>query len=204
MASTTTRNVAPRGGHPGPSGKSANLWQRTQRARRIAAERARLDARGRRSPVPWKTIASRHDITARQAQRIYSDFCAWEESQHDPLSTVDEAILLRETLLDHLGELAVSADNSSAKVGACRAMLDMDRERLQLMQAVGRLPRNMARYRADVEFSMIVSEVSEVLERAGVGRETIEEIRQVAQRHLAVPLVEGNVTPLPVRTLRPA
>jgi hypothetical protein len=41
-------------------------------------------------------FAVRHHITAPQAQRIYADFCAWEQSQHDPLRTVDEAILLRE------------------------------------------------------------------------------------------------------------
>lgn len=198
MAKARTRNVlSAKGGPPEQSEKPSNLWQRTQRARKIAAERAKLDGRGRR--VPWRTIASRHNITTRQAQRIYSDFCAWEESQHDPLSTVDEAILLREMLLDRLGELAVSADNSSAQVGACRAMLDIDRERLQLMQAVGRLPRNMARYRADVEFVQIVGEILEALEQRGVGRDAVEEIQAVVRRHIDLGVSEGNVTRLPVR-----
>lgn len=201
MATTKTRNVASaKGGPPNQSEKPSNLWQRAQRARTIAAERARIDVRGRRSPVPWKTIAARHGITTRQAQRIYTDFCAWEESQHDPLRTVDDAILLREALLDRLGDLAVSGDSSSAQVGACRAMLDVDRERLELMQAVGRLPRNMARYRAEVEFVQIVDEILKTLEGRGVGRDALEEIQTVVHRHIDLHANEGNVRRLPLRT----
>jgi hypothetical protein len=201
MATTRTRNVASaKGGPPNQPEKPSNLWQRAQRARTIAAERAGIDVRGRRLPVPWKTISGRHGITTRQAQRIYADFCAWEESQHDPLRTVDDAILLREALLDRLGELAVSGDSSSAQVGACRAILDVDHERLELMQAVGRLPRNMARYRADVEFTLIVDEILEALKQHGIDRAGTEDIQAIVRRHIDVPAIEGNVTRLPLRT----
>lgn len=200
MAATTTRRVgSAKGGTPERSGKRSNLWQRTQRARTIAAERARVGKDGRAAPVPWKTIASRHGITARHAERIYAEFCAWELSQADPLRTVDESILLREELLHTLGALVEEGDSPSAKVGACRAMLDVDRERLELMQAAGRLPRNLARYRAEAEFTTIVDEILDVLDRRGIERAALEDIQAIVRGHLGS-RVEGNVTRLPLRT----
>jgi hypothetical protein len=203
MAATTTRRVGfAKGGTPERSGKRSNLWQRTQRARTIAVERARVGKGGRAAPVPWRTIASRHGITARQAERIYVEFCAWELSQADPLRTVDESILLREALLDQLGEIAVAGDSSSAQVGASKAMLDVDRDRLQLMQAVGRVPRNLRRHQADVEFVTIVDEILDLLERRGVEREALKDIQAIVRAHIDAPAIEGNVTMLPVGKTR--
>jgi len=89
---------------------------------------------------------------------------------------VADAVMLRELLSDHLGGLAVTGDNSSAKVGAAEAMREIDREGLEPLQAMGRLPRNLKRYRGDVDYSTITKAVPAVMQKHGVGAEILDEI----------------------------
>ncbi len=189
-----------RGGHQ--QDRPPSLVDRVRRARGIAAERAKTDKRGKLAPTPWSAIGEKFGPSERQARRIYEDFCRWERDQHDPLATVDEAIMLHEAARDHLGELAVSGDNSSAQVGAAKAMLDADRERLELMQAVGRLPRNLHRFRAEADVITIAREMVEVMRKRGVLAEVLQEIRDVAERQL--PQFSVNATGArPSEPLRP-
>jgi len=171
-----------RGGHQ--QDRPPSLVDRVRRARGIAAERAKTDKRGKLAPTPWSAIGEKFGLSERQARRIYEDFCRWERDQHDPLATVDEAIMLREAARDHLGELAVSGDNSSAQVGAAKAMLDADRERLELMQAAGRLPRNLARFRAEADFMTIARQMVELMRKRGVPSDVLDEVRELTQRHV--------------------
>jgi len=185
---------APRRVHP--QNAPLSLVERVQRARAIAAERAKTDKRGKLAPTPWPAIGRKVGLSERQARRIYDDFQRWERDQHDPLATVDEAILLRAAARDHLAELAVTGDNSCAQVGAAKAMLDADRERLELMQAVGRLPRNLHRFRAEAEFITIAREMFELMRHRGVSDSVLTEIGEVVDRHVQHPSsMNGNGRP---------
>lgn len=199
-ATATKARQSRAGGEKSPkvgTGKPTNLLQRVQRARAIAGERAK------RPPTTWTAIAKKFGIGARTAQEIFDDYLSWDVEVKDPLGTVDETIGLFTVMLEQLGHEATSGETSAARVGAVRAMTDIIRERFEMLQAAGRMPRNLSRYRAEAELSAIVRELLDVLERREVPRETLEELKAVAQRHLDQPVAEGNVTPLQPRRATP-
>jgi len=143
-------------------------------------------------PCTWEKIAVDHDITPRQAQRIYEDFRCWEASQSDPLAVVEEALLLRLAAVERLAELSENADNSSAQLGATKAMIEIDDGRLQLMRSLGRLPKNLLRYHGEREFIAIARQMVDTMRKRGVDPAVIEEIKGLTERALPA----GNVTEL--------
>jgi len=166
-----------------PPRRAPSLVERVQRARAIAAERTKTNSRGKLAPKPWPAIGKQFGISERQARRIYEDFCHTEQDEHDPLAVIGEAIALRTEARDHLASLAVEGDNVCAQIGATRAMVEMDDARLTFMQAAGRMPRNLVRYRADADFKVIVDEMPDVMARNGVAREVLEQMHDVVRRH---------------------
>lgn len=155
-----------------------NLWERVQRAKLIAGDRSRVPRR------TWAWIARHRGVSIATAKRIYADYLSWDIEVADPLATVDEGIALFTVMLERLGFEAVEADQASARVGAVRAMNDVLRERFLMLQAAGRLPRNLARYRAEAEFTTIVDEILDVLERRGVERDALEDIQAIVRGHM--------------------
>lgn len=170
---------------------------RIRLAREIAADRIRTSATGKKlKPLAWKTIAAKHDLSIRQCERIFKDLEGWEAEIADPLAIIQRSIDLRTAAQDKLSQIADDGDSSSARVGAIRQLIETDRDRLELLQAVGRLPKNMARYRAETDFVTIVREMLNVLEREKVPREILAELREIAERHLNTPIGDSNVTPI--------
>lgn len=160
-----------------------NVWTRSQRAREIAADRAVPTDSGK--PMTWGRIAKKHGITPRQAQRIYAQFLDFEAAKHgDPLAIVDDALLLREALLERLGEIVASDAQETAIVGAARAMREIDVERLELMQAVGRLPRSMTRWQSESDFAEIVRGVLSILEANSIGEPVLRQIQDLVRSRL--------------------
>lgn len=180
--------AAARGERPA---RGANLYQRVLRAEKIAAARGAVDTKGVPLPVPWASIAAEHGLSVRQAQNIYNDFVSYRERTSDPLEIVEREIMLRESLLDHLGALTLTARQPAAQVGAAKAMLEVAHERMQLLQAVGRLPRNLLRYQAETQFSAIVREMMEIMERSDIPPGVVEELNETVRRHLG--RQDGNV-----------
>lgn len=145
-------------------------------------------------PRTWKDIAQEQGISARQAQEIYADFQRWDIYVKDPLASVDEAIAFLTALLEELGREILNGDNSNARVGASRAALEVLRQRIELQQAAGRMPRNLHRFRAEAAFVDISRQMIEVMRRRGVAPEVLAEVRDVTERY--IPPARDNHTKL--------
>lgn len=161
------------------------LWRRVRLTRQIVEMRSRVDSRGRKAPVPWRTVAKQLGISEDTAQRYYADFAALREPVA-PTSVVDDAIALRERMLEELDALWENCrdDHPSAAVGAMRAMLEIDVQRIELMQAAGKVPYNMSRWRAEADFSEIVRGCLIIMEKHGVGEPVLAEIHEFVRSRL--------------------
>lgn len=175
----TSRESETLGGRPenGANGR-LSLYDRVVRARAIAVERVGP------KPTPWPQIAKRHGIGQSTAKAIYAEYLSWDVEVADPFASVDEAIALHTGLLRQLTHEAEYADNSAARVGAAKAAIDVLRGRIELQQAMGRMPVSLKRLRAESDFGTITREVMEVMERRGVGEDVLAEIHETVRRHL--------------------
>jgi len=160
------------------------LLDRVRRAQRIA----QLRAEGR----TWAEVSDEVGLSVKAAQVAHNDYLSWDVSVPNAMETVDRSIAIRSAAINRLDEIAHSGDNASAQVGAIRAMLDADRERTELWQAAGRLPRNLHRFRAEAEFITIAREMLELMHRRGVPGSVLREVGEVVDRHVQHPSVNGN------------
>ena len=152
---------------------------------------AQLRAEGK----TWTQVSSEVGLSVKAAQVAHNDYLSWDVEAPDAMATVDRSIAIRSAVINRLDEIASNGDNASAQVGAIRAMLDADRERMELLQAAGRLPRNLHRFRAEADFITIAREMVEVMRKRGVPAEVLQEIRDVAERQLPQFSVNGNGRP---------
>lgn len=154
-----------------------------RRAQRIA----QLRAEGK----TWTQISNEVGLSIKAAQVAHNDYLSWDVEAPDALATVDRSIAIRSAAINRLDEIAHSGDNASAQVGAIRAMLDADRERLELMQAAGRMPRNLARFRAEAEFVDIARQMVELMRKRNVPSHVLDEIRELTQRHMPTSAIDA-------------
>lgn len=165
----------------GTPDRPRTLLDRVHRAQRIA----QLRSEGR----TWTQVSRAVGLSVKAAQVAHNDYLSWDVEAPDALTTVDRSIAIRSAAINRLDEIAHHGDNASAQVGAIRAMLDADRERIELWQAAGRLPRNLRRFRAEAEFITVAREMVELMRKRGVPPEVLAEIREVALRHVPTPSI---------------
>jgi len=170
-----------------PPDRPRTLLDRVRRSQQIA----QLRAEGK----TWTQVSSEVGLSVKAAQVAHNDYLSWDVEVPDALATVDRSIAIRSAAINRLDEIAHSGDNASAQVGAIRAMLDADRERMELWQAAGRLPRNLHRFRAEAEFIAIAREMFELMHRRGVPGSVLREVGDVVNRHLPHPAINGNGQP---------
>jgi hypothetical protein len=113
--------------------------ERRERNRRILA------ARSREKPTPWATIAAEFEISERQARRGAKDAEKIAAEERDAADVDAERILHRiidvqTTALDEVEKLMADADNSNARVGACRAAGSIGSDLRDSLAAAGLLP----------------------------------------------------------------
>lgn len=171
----------------GTPGRPRTLLDRVRRAQQIA----RLRAEGK----TWTQVSHAVGLSIKAAQVAHNDYLSWDVEAPDALATVDRSIAIRSAAINRLDEIASNGDNASAQVGAIRAMLDADRERMELMQAAGRLPRNLHRFRAEADFVTIAREMFELMRLSGVPDSVLTEVGEVVDRHVQHPSVSGNGRP---------
>jgi len=167
----------------GTPDRPCTLLDRVRRAQRIA----QLRAEGK----TWTQISNEVGLSIKAAQVAHNDYLSWDVEAPDALATVDRSIAIRSAAINRLDEIAHSGDNASAQVGAIRAMLDADRERLELMQAAGRMPRNLARFRAEAEFVDIARQMVELMRKRNVPSHVLDEIRELTQRHMPTSAIDA-------------
>lgn len=166
----------------GPQGHTRALdpVSRVKLMRRIAFERAKT------KPPTWKQLSAREGVPERTLQALHKQYEADQDTLSKPVAVVDETIDLYGELITELGEMAQEAGgNLSARVGAVSRMADIAKARLELMAAVGRLPRRMRDYEAHRDVERMIFEMSEVVEKHDLPSEVIEDLLAVIERSRA-------------------
>lgn len=165
----------------------------SERRRRLsAAEKVARDQQiviDRHKGLSWLVIAQRHGLSERQARNVYR---AWVETEREPLAGLDPLEWLRETLerwesiINSLAEIAQSADNDAARVGALRSQMTAMHHQTALYVAAGILPRNIAEPFYQVEAREGMRRVIGVLERhEEIGPDVLNEMADVLDEIVA-------------------
>ena len=145
--------------------------RRVQLARRVAAQRARQ--------VPWAQIAVNEHQAERTLKHLYRDYIASPDVSDDGIGAVRETLEVFTEAMRELSAVASDADNDNAKVGAIRTLLSAAQGRLELLAALGRLPRQLGALEAQRDLALTVNEIVRVLERHDLGDEIIRELLAV-------------------------
>lgn len=156
-------------------------------ARLTAVEKVKRDAQlvtDRSMGMTFPLVAAKHGLKERQAKDIYY---AWRDSTiEDQLD--EDAVALAfdyktryEAVESRLAEVAMSADNDSARVGALRALIVTTNQRLALDQALGKLPRNLGALRIELDVRHVSAVLVKILERYEIPEEGLREIARALQ-----------------------
>jgi hypothetical protein len=156
---------AERPDHPGLTTR-----ERAARDLRVVQDRAR--------GISWVRIGERHGITDRQARRVVADYrqSRTELRDHDPVAIVEEVLEAQEAALDDLALLAETTTNASVELGAIRSKLQVHRERLELLGAIGVFPRDIGQVGRLIDLREIATRLDRVLNMPDVPRDLRERI----------------------------
>lgn len=133
--------------------------ERRRRDQALVADRAR--------GIGWAELATRHDVSERQARRIVE---AWY-ADHPAVADLDPRRIVLETLaafdqdLEDLAVLSISTENDAVKLGAIKARGEAFRGRVQVLREIGLLPLDWKRWTSELDGRQVVERFFEVLSR---------------------------------------
>ncbi len=110
-------------------------------------------------------IAERYGISDRQARRICSDYRRTRTPLRDldPVAVIEEVLEAQEAALDDLALLTETTANDTVKLGAIRSKLDVHRQRMELLGAVGAFPRDIGQVGRLIDLREIAARLNAVL-----------------------------------------
>ena len=123
-------------------------------------------ARSAATPGPWEEIAEREGMSVEQVQEIHRRHDEYRRLCTEPLGAISETVDLYDAVLQALGRLAGGLGASAAsRIQANRAIAEVATRRLELLAAIGIVPRspwqafeNEAVRRAMEEFGLLIKE----------------------------------------------
>jgi hypothetical protein len=145
-----------------PDKKGLTTRERAARDLRVVQDRAR--------GMSWTRIADRHEISDRQARRIVAEYRQSRPAlhEHDPVEVVEETLEAYEAAIDELAILAETTDHDSTRLGAIKARLDAQQERVELLTRIGVLPRDLGQAGVEIDLREIAARLDAVLSSPGV------------------------------------
>lgn len=172
----------------------------------VAARHARIRAM-KLAARTWDEIAAEVGMSARGCQEAYY---TWRDAdklelrqlaQEDPLEMVHEHIAGFQAIRRELGICADESTNESAKVGALKAIADLRQKEIDLLQAVGMLPKNLGRFAIDIDMRFIESKLVELIralevsdEAKAVFAESIIDALNPGRRHAVIEAAPATPT----------
>lgn len=149
---------------PDPSGKMTN-FQRLQRDSGLV----QLMKRGVDSTV----AGPMYGLSPRQARRIYKTYVETLEdlNQIDPKEHVEEMLANYDSAISDLALIARDAKNDNARVGATRMRLEAVRGKIELLQSLGLLPKDLGTVTLRDDFVRVVRVILAVLDAFEVDEE---------------------------------
>lgn len=140
--------------------------------RLTGADKAERDAQIialRSSGLSWQSIAKQMGITDRMCRRIWQE---WREDSRldiqgiDPLDVVFEQIARLEKDIETLAQIAADASdrNVNAKVGAINTKAKLYAQQVELLVAVGKMPRNLGKLAVELEANFVFRVVGQIID----------------------------------------
>jgi hypothetical protein len=136
--------------------------EKVQRDSEVVADRVR--------GLRWATIAQRHALSERHCREIVQ---RWHQTRpglgdRDPLEAVAEVLEQLEGVIERLSLLADQPVQDSVRLGALKALLAAQHERVELLMSVGLLPRDLGLVRHEIDIRRLTRTVMDVFDRHGV------------------------------------
>ena len=130
------------------------------------AEVVRDRARG----LGWSKVAERNGLSERQCRRICEEWRATRPSayDHDPLALLDEILDHYDAGIEDLALVREEALQDAVKVGAVKARMNLIREKAELLQAVGILPRDLGKFAEERDLRVVADTVWAVMDKHDV------------------------------------
>jgi hypothetical protein len=155
-------------------------------ARVKLAERL-LAARHKPQPDPWAEIAVREGIPVRTLKYVLNRYEREDAQLGDPLAVIRQTLALFDEALEKLSGVALHADNSSAQVGAIKLLLETARGRLDLLVALGVIPREVHRLVDQEDAAQLVQRMAAIVEDHHLPELVIDELLDAVDRHVERP-----------------
>jgi hypothetical protein len=132
--------------------------------------------------LSWTEISRRFNITDRQCRRVVAEYRESGPRLHqiDPIETIEDALDHYDSVIEDMAILAESTSHDGTKLGALKGRLEAVRGKLDLMEAVGILPRDLGRLRFEIDVRRFAASVLDVFAQHdvphGVQKAVIEAI----------------------------
>jgi hypothetical protein len=164
------------------------------------ADRARRDADiylAQRQGQSYALLARRFGLSARQCRRIVEAYRKREPSPFDgaPIEHLERMLEMTDADISDLAEIALTAPNPAAQIGAIRAKRGCVKAQVNLLQRIGFLPTPGRLSHAGV--ALLERELRQALRRHDAPLELLPDMANVVRRWAR----EQGLPPLPLRTL---
>jgi hypothetical protein len=178
--------------------RERSMIERFHVAQRIAIERALP------KPTPWAKLAADVGMSERGAKKLHAQYIRDTVQMGDTTGTkiLEEALFTFTASIDRLSYLVENAKQESVQVGATRQLLEAVRGRVELLAAMGRMPRS---FRAVDELNLlakVVRRIVEITEERKLDPEIVQEFIDLLSE--MQPVIEGTATEVPLREISAA
>lgn len=139
--------------------------------------------RARARGLGWAEISARLALSERQCRRVVAEFRETGPRLHemDPVETIEEALEQFDSAIEDLALLAEKSQHDGVRLGATRSRLDALRGKLELMRAVGVLPRDLGRLKIEVDVRHTARAILDVFEAYSVPHEVQEAVVEAVE-----------------------
>ena len=136
----------------------------------------------RRRGLTWRQIEERLGVrerTGREMERRYFERVA-AESAPAPRRVADEALAALEEKIGELEELALDTKHDHVRLGALRAAADLQRDKLELLARLGRVPASLAAISATTQIQDVMRRFADLLREHNIPDEVVKKFEALA------------------------
>lgn len=166
---------------------------RVRWARKIAAMRTEDP------PREWKDIAKETGLGIRACQKLHRQLmeAGDPDAPADPMAPIQRHLdVLEVTMHEASVTYAAAPEGSSVRVGALRLLKESSGEWIDMLRAVGFLPRQLGAVSAERELQALFREVAELAREHEVSDEFVDAVLRLSERRLTrPPAINGRSLP---------
>lgn len=156
-------------------GARLTMVERIKMAQRITAGRLK------KPPVTFTKLAEAEGVSQQTAIKLHKEWVEQVELTDDPIRIVEETLAIYSAAIEKFAEEAETGDLSSARVGATRSMVEAAKGRLELLAAIGKLPRNLGALQDHEDTRRLIMEFAKVIEDHDLPSAVVEDILKIVE-----------------------